>query len=223
MTGFNPNQASRLAIQTDPRGGRYHRQLMLNLHHPLFRNSLCLLLAAIGILAGTSRSLARSDDDMVVPPGNYARHLGTGSLDDPSGVAHTPREAAGHVIVAIFSIPNMSQGGYQEKWSNLLAQQSDTKLPRSVFLVLFENMAQAGMFKGIARSDMKDQFTKGSRPLVVLDETGSIFKKYGVPPDKTEILVYDKKGKLVDVEQDLSNDDVTLRRLHAITRKLQER
>jgi hypothetical protein len=189
---------------------------------PLFRNFLCLLLAFIGVLDCSSRALARSADEMMVPSGNYTRQLGNGSLEDPSGVAHTQREAAGRVIVAIFSIPNMSQGGYQEKWATLLAEQSNTKLPRSVFLVLFENMAQAGMFKGIARSDMKDQFRKGSRPLVVLDETGSIFKKYGVPPDKTEILVYNKTGKLVDVEQDLGNADVTLRRLHAFTKELQE-
>ena len=93
--------------------------------------------------------------DMQIPPGDYARHLGNGSLDDPSGAPHTRREAAGKVIVAIFSIPNMSQGDYQEKWSNLLADQPDTKLPKSVFLVLFEDMAHAGMFKGIARSDLK--------------------------------------------------------------------
>jgi hypothetical protein len=180
------------------------------------RSILFLLLAALEF-----GSAARADDAMVVPPGNYTRQLGNGSLADPSGASHTRHEATGKVIVAIFSIPNMSQGGYQEKWAKLLAHQPDTKLPDSVFLVLFENMAQAGMFKGIARSDMKQQFTKGSRPLVVLDETGAIFKKYGVPSDKTEILIYDKSGALVDVEQDLSNTDTTLHRLHAITKKLQ--
>jgi hypothetical protein len=159
--------------------------------------------------------------EMQVPPGDYVRQLGNGSLEDPSGAPHSRREAAGKVIVAIFSIPNMSQGGYQEKWANLLANQSDTKLPKSVFLVLFEDMAHAGMFKGVARSDLKQQFTKGSRPLVVLDETGAIFKKYGVPRDKTEILIYDKKGVLRDVEADLSDSDNTLVRIHSITHVLQ--
>ncbi len=161
--------------------------------------------------------------DMHIPPGDYARQIGNGSLEDPSGAPHTRRDAAGEVVVAIFSIPNMSQGGYQEKWSDLLASQSDTKLPKSVFLVLFEDMAHAGMFKGIARSDLKQQFTKGSRPLVVLDETGAIFQKYGVPRDKTEILIYDKKGNLRDVEADLADADTaaTVARIHAITRALQ--
>ncbi len=90
-----------------------------------------------------------------------------------------------------------------------------------MFLVLFEDMAHAGMFKGVARSDLKKQFTKGSRPLVVLDETGSIFTKYGVPRDKTEILIYDKKGVLRDVEADLRDSDKTVGRIHSITRALQ--
>jgi hypothetical protein len=185
--------------------------------------SFSRILSLTLLLAFVLTSFVRADDEMVVPPGNYTRQLGNGSLADPSGVAHTRREAKGQVIVAIFSIPNMSQGNYQEKWANLLAHQSDTKVSNRVFLVLFENMAQAGMFKGIARSDMKEQFTRGSRPLVVLDETGAIFKKYGVPPDKTEILIYDKTGALVDVEQNLNDTDTTVQRIHAIIRKLEQK
>jgi hypothetical protein len=184
---------------------------------PLF--AAFVLAVALGCPPGSVRA---DDVAMQIPPGDYTRQLGSGSLDDPSGVAHTRRDAAGKVIVAIFSIPNMSQGSYQEKWAKLLAHEPDTELPKSDFLVLFENMSQAGMFKGIARSDMKQQFTKGSRPLVVLDETGVIFKKYGVPSDKTEILIYDKKGALRDVEADLSDTDATVHRIHAITKKLQE-
>ncbi len=100
-------------------------------------------------------------------------------------------------------------------------RKSGSKLPESVFLVLFEDMAHAGMFKGIARDDLKKQFTKGSRPLVVLDETGTIFQKYGVPRDKTEILIYDKDGVLRDVESELDDSDKTVARIHAITRELQ--
>jgi hypothetical protein len=188
----------------------------------VFKSSLITWIApAIVLMTGSFFNVCGQDAPMQIPPGDYTQQLGNGSLDDPSGAAHTRRDATGKVIVAIFSIPNMSQGGYQEKWANLLAHQAGTKLPNSVFLVLFENMAQAGMFKGIARSDMKDQFTKGSRPLVVLDETGDIFKKYGVPTDKTEILIYDKKGKLRDVEQNLGDQDQTVHRLHVITRQLQ--
>ena len=56
---------------------------------------------------------------------------------------------------------------------------------------------------------------------MVLDETGSIFKKYGVPRDETEILIYDKKGVLRDVEAELDDSDKTVARIHSITRTLQ--
>jgi hypothetical protein len=181
----------------------------------MFLLTAALIMTALPVARGAEVA-------MQIPPGDYTRQLGNGSLNDPSGAAHTRREASGQVIVAIFSIPNMSQGSYQEKWADLLAQQPGTKVPASVFLVLFENMSQAGMFKGIARSDMKKQFTKGSRPLVVLDETGAIFKKYGVPPDKTEIVIYDKKGALRDVEQDLSDTDATVNRIQGIVKALQK-
>lgn len=189
----------------------------------ILRSDFRFLISAFsaGALLAMSMLVLKADVQMQIPSGDYTRQLGNGSLDDPSGVAHTRQDAKNQVIVAIFSIPNMSQGGYQEKWANLLGHQADTKLPNSVFLVLFEDMAHAGMFKGIARSDMKEQFTKGSRPLVVLDETGNIFKKYGVPSDKTEILVYDKKGALRDVETDLSDESTTLNRIHSITGFLQ--
>jgi hypothetical protein len=190
---------------------------------PITRPGLTSRLVLAAVLATGLFSGVRGDDvQMQIPPGDYTHQLGSGSLADPSGALHTRRDATDQVIVAIFSIPNMSQGSYQEKWADLLAQRPETKLPTSIFLALFENMAQAGMFKGIARSDMKKQFTKGSRPLVVLDETGAIFKKYGVPPDKTEILIYDKKGTLRDVEQDLSDQNATLHRIQVITKKLQK-
>jgi hypothetical protein len=183
---------------------------------------ITLMAATLLLVTGSFFGVRGQDVQMQIPPGDYAHQIGNGSLADPSGAAHTRRDAANQVIVAIFSIPNMSQGSYQEKWADLLAHQPETKLPNSVFLVLFENMAQAGMFKGIARSDMKEQFTKGSRPLVVLDETGAIFKKYGVPPDKTEILIYDKKGTLRDVEQNLADQDATMHRIQLITKKLRD-
>jgi len=165
---------------------------------------------------------ARADEvPMRVPPGNYARRLGATVLADPLGNPHTRRDAAGKVMVAIFSAPTMSQGGYQEKWSSLLADQPATRLPGEVMLVLFEDMSQAGMFQGMARDDMKKQFVKGSRPLVVLDETGATFRKFGIPKNKTEILLYDKTETLRDVEQDLGNVDATVRRIHAVTRQLQ--
>jgi len=157
---------------------------------------------------------------MNLPPGNYATHIGTRSIADPSGATHAKKEIANKVVVGIFTAPNMSQGDTQEKWANLLANESATKISDEVALFLVEDMSQAGMFKGIARSDMKKEFTPKSRPFLILDEDGSVLKKFGVATGRTEILIYDKRGTLRDVENDLADQDKTIHRIKAITHQL---
>jgi hypothetical protein len=177
---------------------------------------------AVGIALFLSLALfaQAKDVQMNIPPGNYQYHLGNGKISDPSGTSHTRNEIAGKVVVAIFSAPNMSQGDVQQKWSDLLATNPKTKVNDKVDLLLVEDMSQAGMFKGIALDDMKKDFTPDSRPFLILDETGNVFKKFGVPRGKTEILIYDKKGTLRDVENDLSDQDTTVHRIKVITAKL---
>jgi hypothetical protein len=170
------------------------------------------------ILASTTAGLAHAQDvAMHLPSGNYATEIDTTPLTDPSGATHTRLEVKGKVVVAIFSAPNMSQGGTQEKWSNLLANQSATKLSDSVAMFLVEDMSQAGAFKGIALDNMKKQFTPTSRPFLILDQNGAILKKFGVPRGKTEILIYDRQSMLRDVETDLDDQDMTVNRIRAIT------
>jgi hypothetical protein len=169
---------------------------------------------------GTS-GLGRAESvKMNMPPGNYATQLGTRSIADPSGATHTREDVKGKVVVAIFSAPNMSQGGRQEKWSDLLANKPDTKVSDKVGLFLVEDMSQAGMFKGMALDSMKKQFTPTSRPFLVLDQDGSFLKKFGVPRGKTVILIYDKRSKLRDVEENLDDQDTTIYRIKVITQKL---
>ncbi len=157
---------------------------------------------------------------MNVPGGDYTRQLGTHTISDPSGATHSKKEVLGKVVVGIFSAPNMSQGDKQEKWSNLLANEADTKISDKVALFLVEDMSQAGMFKGIALSEMKKEFTPKSRPFLVLDQDGSVLKLFGVPRGTTQILIYDKKGTLRDVETDLDDQDKVIHRIKVITKKL---
>jgi len=154
---------------------------------------------------------------MHLPPGTYATQIDTTPLADPSGATHTRLEVKGKVVVAIFSAPNMSQGGTQEKWSNLLANQPTTRISDSVALFLVEDLSQAGAFKGIALDNMRKQFTPTSRPFLILDQNGAVLKKFGVPRGKTEILIYDKASMLRDVESDLDDQDATIQRIRAIT------
>ena len=72
-------------------------------------SSLCCFI----LCAGTS-GLSRAESvEMNLPPGDYAKQLGTRSIADPSGATHTKEMVAGKVVVAIFSASNMSQGGRQ--------------------------------------------------------------------------------------------------------------
>jgi hypothetical protein len=190
---------------------------------PVLLKTVLPIVCSIGsfiLLLGTSGLLRAETVTMFLPEGNYATHIGTRSIADPSGATHTRKEIAGKVVVGIFTAPNMSQGDIQEKWANLLANQPDTKISEDVALFLVEDMSQAGMFKGIARGDMKKEFTPNSRPFLILDEDGSVLKKFGVPRGHTQILIYDKNGTLRDVETDLDDQDQTIHRIKSITRRL---
>lgn len=170
---------------------------------------------ALCLLAG---DILRADSvAMTIPSGFFAKNIGKSALSDPSGTTHTRQEVAGKVVVAIFSAPTPSQGDSQKQWSDSLA----TELPGSIVLVLVEDMTEAGLFKGIALSDMKQQFSPHSRPFLILDQTGAVFKKFGVPRDKTVILIYDKTGKLRDAETNLGDAKSTLQRVQGIAHELQ--
>jgi hypothetical protein len=187
----------------------------------LLLSSLSLCLSVSTSPASPAATRSTNDVAMVIPAGDFARTIGPGSLADPSGKNHSTQEIKGKVVVAIFSVPSMSQGEVQEKWAKLLVDQADTKVPDAVSLILIEDMSQAGMFKGAARTSMKKDFTDDSRPFLILDETGAVFKKFGVPRNHTEILIYDKTGSLRDVEIDLKDTKTTDKRIRAICGQLQ--
>jgi hypothetical protein len=182
------------------------------------RFARAFLLAGTSVLGFVAAGVARAESvAMTIPSGFFAKNIGKSALSDPSGTTHTRQEVAGKVVVAIFSAPTPSQGDSQKQWSDSLA----TELPGSIVLVLVEDMTEAGLFKGIALSDMKQQFSPHSRPFLILDQNGDVFKKFGVPRDKTVILIYDKTGKLRDAETNLGDSNATLQRVQAIAHELQ--
>ena len=69
---------------------------------------------------------------------------------------------------------------------------------------------------------MQKKFAIKKRPFPLLDETGDTFKRFGIPRDRTEILVFDKQGTLRDVEQELGDQQKTDERLKAITQELEK-
>jgi hypothetical protein len=177
--------------------------------------ALSALVAASAVLLGAGPLSAVVP--MTIPSGYSAKNLGKSALADPSGVTHTKQDVAGRVVVALFSAPTPSQGDLQKQWSSGLA----SALPKSVAFILVEDMTEAGMFKGIALSDMKSEFSPHDRPFLILDQDGTVVKKFGVPKDKTVVLIYDTKGKLRDVEADLGNSSAATARIVAIAKQLQ--
>jgi hypothetical protein len=175
----------------------------------------CALAVAGAVLLGAGALSAAVT--MTIPSGYFAKNLGKSALADPSGVAHTKEEVAGKVVVALFSAPTPSQGDLQKQWSSGLAD----ALPKSVAFVLVEDMTQAGLFKGIALSEMKKEFSPHDRPFLILDQNGAVVKKFGVPKDKTVVLIYDTKGKLRDVETNLGDQSAEITRIVAIAKQLQ--
>ena len=175
--------------------------------------------AAMAIVVGVifSASPLPAAVTMTIPSGYFAKNLGKSALADPSGTTHTKQEVAGKVVVALFSAPTPSQGDLQKQWSNGLAD----ALPKSIVFVLVEDMTEAGMFKGVALSEMKKEFSPTDRPFLILDQDGAFVKKFGVPKDKTVVLIYDAKGKLRDAEDNLGDQSDETTRIVAIARQLQ--
>lgn len=182
---------------------------------PLFFSPAFLFLCGVPALSAADPVV------MSLPPGNYARKLGSNAVEDPSGAIHTKQEVRGRVMVGIFITPNLTEG-VKRRWAYLLADKASTRLPDSVALVMIENIAAAGGFKKMGKDSVKSDFIKGERPFTVLDYTGRVFKRFGISGTKTEILIFDKKGRLRDVENDLSDEALTLRRVRSIVAYLEK-
>ena len=189
-----------------------------NLMKTLFQISLST--AALLLLAAAP-CYAASPVVMTIPPGHYAKKMGNNTVKDSSGAVYGKEDVKGRVCVAIFITPNLAEG-VKRHWAYLLADKPSTKLPNSVALVMIENIAAAGGFKKMPMTATRSDFVKGERPLTVLDYSGRVFKRFGISDKKTQILIFDKKGRLRDVESDLSDRVLTLKRIRAITAHLEK-
>jgi hypothetical protein len=162
-----------------------------------FRIGIMGLLGVSGVMAKPNSS-------------GYLPAIPVGSLRDPLGNVHTSTGKLTRSVVVIFSVPTPSQGGNQRRWSEALADNPQTRLPKSVGLFLVEDMKQSG-FGEMAREEMKKKFNKNSRPVLLLDETGEVRKRFRIPRDATCVLVYDRNNKLVHSEQGNATEDAVAR------------
>lgn len=131
---------------------------------------------------------------------HYLSSIPAGALPDPHGRIHTTEGKLTRPIVAIFSVPNLSQGSIQEKWAKELSENPETKLPDDVGLYLIEDMKEA-TFKKTARKEMQKQYKSGDNPIVLIDENGTYRKKFRVPKGETCVLIYNHKNQLQHVQR----------------------
>jgi hypothetical protein len=183
----------------------------------------CFFFLAAAALLGATMFLHAAEESMNLPGWVADHRVLRGRLQDPDGVGHKDLDIPGRVGVVIFSVPDMSQGPSQRRWSDLLARDPKDKISDRIGLVLVENMAAAGAFRDDAQDDMKQQFATRKRPFLLLDETGETFKRYGIPRDRTVILIFDQSGTLRDVEENLDDRDATLSRIKTFTTQLMSR
>jgi hypothetical protein len=124
----------------------------------------------------------------------FAHRLPAASLADPAGKNWTLNQNNGQPTLVIVSVPDMSQGNIQQGWVT-----SQGSLSKQVNFYLVEDMRNA-FFRSIALSDMKKDFAEGDRPVVLIDNDGSVRAQLGAPRGKTCVMVYNANNRLVYVQ-----------------------
>lgn len=125
---------------------------------------------------------------------DYARTMPSFSLADPTGKTFSFPPRSGRPTVVLISVPDMAQGSVQQDWANRLAT-----LPSRVGFYLVEDMKNT-LFRDMALSAMKKDYSEGDRPVVLIDSDGSVRKQFGVSKGKTCVLVYNRGNRLVYVQ-----------------------
>lgn len=125
-----------------------------------------------------------------------AKKLPEFSLKDPAGQTFTHKSVSKKGVVLVVTAPILKEASNQEEWSKYL---EETKGDSKAKLVFLEDM-EPSAFKGMARKEMKKEYTTGQETILLLDEDGEVRQKLGVREKKTMILVYNKKRKLIHIE-----------------------
>ena len=115
------------------------------------------------------------------------------SLSDPADRVHTQRSLLERGAIVIVSIPNVKHGSVQSRYAKHLMQALPEDGPR---LVIVEDLSQSNV-RGMALRSMKSKYKPGTSTLLLLDHEGSLRRALWVPRDETAVLVFDRKGRLV--------------------------
>ena len=158
---------------------------------------------------------AKPVDNSVVPAVDSLPEF---SLKDPAGNVHTNAELAGKKAVIVVTVPTKEQGDNQKAWVNGIVEQN-AGAGKDYMLVLVQDMTQSGS-KDMALDGMKKKWNPGNPTLILIDDKGefrsSLESQRGTLTDKTSLLIYDEKGKLIH----FNRNKATLTAVSAVHDKL---
>jgi hypothetical protein len=159
----------------------------------------------IAILLLVARPLCQSE-----PLQGCLPYIPPGALPDPHGKFYRTDGRLSRPILGIFTTPNYSQGDAQRKWVEILDGEGSSPAPSNFGLYLIEDM-DATAFRSLARKQLQRKYKTGGRPVVLLDEDGSMRKRFGIPKGETVVLIYDKTNQLRLSEKGPPNDAAVAR------------
>ena len=140
----------------------------------------------------------------------YVASIPSFKLKDPSGAEHSNEALTKSGAVLIVTIPNVKHGDLQGKWSRWLTKKGwPEQFPRMVFL---EDVSQASeVIRERALKGMKDKYQPGTSTLLLVDLTGEVRRTFQIQNDETVLMVVDKQGNVIHVEDDEPTDEAVVR------------
>jgi len=151
-----------------------------------------------------------------------AESLPSFKLKDPAGKEFTDADVRKAGVVIVVTIPNVKHQDPQKHWVHEISKEKwGADGPK---FILIEDLAQSP-YKDKSMNGMKESYKAGSIPQLLVDDTGDFRRALGVQQDETNVLVYDKDGRLLAFEK--TSEDLeelvpkeALQRVHAAIAKL---
>ena len=136
-------------------------------------------------------------------PGPFGSSVPEFMLKDPLGIEKQGAKLYGACgMLIMLTVPSLAQYEKQVRWQKLL---KSAKWPErfAPTCVVLEDLSQQRMFKERARAAMKEKYVSEPGGVVVLiDEDGSVRRKFRVQENETVILLADSNGAIIHHESD---------------------
>jgi hypothetical protein len=115
------------------------------------------------------------------------------ALKDPLGKTWTSSGLIAKGLVIVITSPTLHAESAQKGWDKYLPP----AMPKGGQKLVFLEDLSASDWKDTALKDMRNDYTPGTIPILLIDNTGNVRKAFGAARNETVVLVYSKKGKLL--------------------------